>query len=113
MNNPQTKGGRKPRKYTPLEARAYKINTPACTMKICLTLKNSNSTFTPLPLMCLKAALLDLGHCDDADVSLLEFDPGTPVEDMVAGILGAEPDVLGLSCYVWNVNSLIEAGRRA
>jgi radical SAM superfamily enzyme YgiQ (UPF0313 family) len=81
-------------------------------MKICLALKNSNPTFTPLPLMCLKAALLDLGHCDDADVSLVEFDPDTPVEHMVDRILAVEPDVLGLSCYVWNVASLIEAGRR-
>jgi radical SAM superfamily enzyme YgiQ (UPF0313 family) len=31
---------------------------------------------------------------------------------MVERLLAAEPDVLGLSCYVWNVTSLLEAGRR-
>jgi anaerobic magnesium-protoporphyrin IX monomethyl ester cyclase len=82
-------------------------------VKICLALKHSSPTFTPLPLMCLKAALLDLGNCTDADVPLLEFDPDTPVEDMVDRILAVEPDVLALSCYVWNVASLVEAGRRA
>ena len=51
-------------------------------MKICLALKHATPAFTPLPLMCLKAALLDLGHWDDADVTLLEFDPGTTAEAM-------------------------------
>jgi anaerobic magnesium-protoporphyrin IX monomethyl ester cyclase len=88
------------------------MDAPARTMKICLALKHSDSTFTPLPLMCLKAALLDLGHWNAADIPLVEFDPDTPVEDMVERILALAPDVLGLSCYVWNVASMLEAGRR-
>jgi len=81
-------------------------------MKICLALKHASAAFTPLPLMCLKAALIDLGGWRDADVPLAEFKPDASVDDMVAGMLAAEPDVLALSCYVWNVASLLEAGRR-
>src|SRR5258706_2635636 len=81
-------------------------------MKICLALKHSNPGFSPLQLMCIKAALLDLGHCGDADVPMLEFHPDTPVEEMVERILAADPDVLALSCYVWNVDASLLAGRR-
>jgi anaerobic magnesium-protoporphyrin IX monomethyl ester cyclase len=81
-------------------------------MKICLALKHSNATFTPLQLMCLKAALVDLGKWDDADVPILEFSPDTSVDSMVERMVAVEPDVLALSCYVWNVAALVEAGRR-
>src|SRR4051794_16146211 len=81
-------------------------------MRICLVLKHSNALFTPLQLMCIKAALLDLGRCDDADVAMLEFDPDATVDLMVDSILSVEPDVLALSCYVWNVAATLEAGQR-
>jgi len=81
-------------------------------MKICLALKHASDPFTPLPLMCLKSALIDLGGWSDVDVPLVELPSQASVEDMVERMLAAEPDVLGLSCYVWNVTSLLEAGRR-
>lgn len=81
-------------------------------MRICLVLKHATREFTPLQLMCIKAALLDLGRWDDADIEMVEFGPDAPVDDMVGRILAVEPDVLAMSCYVWNVASTLEAGRR-
>jgi hypothetical protein len=56
-------------------------------MKICLALKHASDPFTPLPLMCLKAALLDLGGWSDADVPLVELPSRASVEDMVERLL--------------------------
>ena len=43
---------------------------------------------------------------------MLEFNPDATIDTMVERILAAGPDLLALSCYVWNIAATLEAGRR-
>lgn len=82
-------------------------------MRVCLVTRHANPTFTPLALLYLKAALVD--HADIAadDITILEFNPEDSSTLIADGILKTSPDVLALSCYLWNVIDLMAAAADA
>ncbi len=81
-------------------------------MKICLATLHHNPDFTPLSLLYLKAYLVDRGGCQPDDITILEFRPDDESADVARRILETEPAVLGLSCYVWNITTLMAVSRR-
>ena len=79
---------------------------------VCLATQHLKPAFLPLGLLYLKACLVErAGHAAD-DVRILEFDPKTTVDEMVREILAAAPEILGLSCYVWNVKKLLAVAKQ-
>ena len=76
-------------------------------MKICLATIHANARFTPLALLYLKAWLVEREGLPRDAVAILEFTKESSRDDIVGDILAAEPDVVGLSCYVWNVQTLM------
>lgn len=81
-------------------------------VRICLATRHADARFTPLALLYLKAALVDRAGVSADDVTILEFSPDASGAEMADVIRQAAPDVLGLSCYVWNVDELMEAAHR-
>jgi anaerobic magnesium-protoporphyrin IX monomethyl ester cyclase len=81
-------------------------------MKICLATRHVTPEFTPLALLGLKAHLVHTGNTPESDVVLAEFKPEDGSEAIAESLLGIAPDVLGLSCYVWNITALLDAARR-
>lgn len=78
-------------------------------MRISLVTRHANPTFTPLALLYLKAALVD--HADVAadDITILEFHPEDSAQVMAAALVASSPDLVALSCYLWNVVDLMAA----
>jgi anaerobic magnesium-protoporphyrin IX monomethyl ester cyclase len=76
-------------------------------MKICLATLHARPTFTPLALLYLKAYLLEHGGFAGDHAPILEFTRESAHDEMVGAILATRPDVVGLSCYVWNVKQLL------
>ncbi len=78
-------------------------------MRISLVTRHANPTFTPLALLYLKAALVD--HADIAadDITILEFNPEISAQVMAAALVASSPDLIALSCYLWNVVDLMAA----
>jgi anaerobic magnesium-protoporphyrin IX monomethyl ester cyclase len=78
-------------------------------MRICLATAHCNPLFIPLALLYIKSYLIERrGHPSSA-VEIVEF-PSTAESDDVAGtVLRTNPDVVGFSCYVWNISMLMEA----
>ncbi|MEK7238997.1 MAG: radical SAM protein [Gemmatimonadota bacterium] len=81
-------------------------------MKILLVTQHANALFTPLALLYLKAYLVAHGGVDAADVTIAEFDRAASADAISAAVVSAQPDVVGFSCYVWNIGVLAEAIRR-
>jgi radical SAM superfamily enzyme YgiQ (UPF0313 family) len=81
-------------------------------VKICLTTVHRTSQFIPLALLYLKAYLVERAGYDAGAIDILEYGREAPVDDIVRAILAGEPDVLGLSVYVWNVTTLMAVARR-
>jgi anaerobic magnesium-protoporphyrin IX monomethyl ester cyclase len=81
-------------------------------VKICLTTLHCRGEFIPLALLYLKTYLVESQGHDARDIEILEYDQTSPADDIVRGILATEPDVLGLSIYVWNVTTLMAVARR-
>lgn len=80
-------------------------------MRISLATRHADERFTPLALLYLKAALVDHAGLNPHDVAILEFPPEATAAEMADAIGRSSPDVLALSCYVWNVIDLMEAAR--
>jgi radical SAM superfamily enzyme YgiQ (UPF0313 family) len=78
-------------------------------VRITLATRHADARFTPLALLYLKAALVDHGGVAADDITILEFAPDADAEPMAAAIERTAPDVLALSCYVWNVIDLMAA----
>ena len=81
-------------------------------MKVLLVTQHANARFTPLALLYLKASLVSQGDVSAADVPIAEFDKAASAEDIATAVIAARPDVVGLSCYVWNIGVLQDAARR-
>ena len=79
-------------------------------MRVVLATRHAQATFIPLALLCLEASLLARGW-PAADIVIHEFDRQATAEKIAAAIAAAQPDVVGLSCYVWNVTALLDAAR--
>ena len=80
-------------------------------MKIVLATQHADAAFTPLALLYLKACASSALHLGADAFAVLEFPADAPAADIADAIVGAQPDVVGLSCYVWNVRTLTAACR--
>jgi anaerobic magnesium-protoporphyrin IX monomethyl ester cyclase len=81
-------------------------------MNITLATIHCNPRFTPLALLYLKAYLVETRGYQFQDVTIREFPSDAQSDDVASQILAGQPDVVGLSCYVWNVKTLMAASRR-
>jgi anaerobic magnesium-protoporphyrin IX monomethyl ester cyclase len=80
-------------------------------MRIVLATQHAHRAFIPLALLYLKASVAGRGCCAADDVAILEFDPDTSAAAIADGLVAHRPDLIGLSCYVWNITTTIEAAR--
>ncbi|TSA19017.1 MAG: radical SAM protein [Betaproteobacteria bacterium] len=80
-------------------------------MNICLATVHAKPAFTPLALLYLKAHLVAQGTLADEAVLILEFNPSDAPGEIVRKVLQSEPAIVGLSCYLWNVTTLLAAAR--
>jgi anaerobic magnesium-protoporphyrin IX monomethyl ester cyclase len=80
-------------------------------VRISLATRHATDAFIPLALMYLKASLVGHGRCAPEDVTLLEFGSESTPGAMAEAIAAARPDVVGLSCYVWNARATLAAAR--
>lgn len=71
--------------------------------RVLLATLNAKYVHSSLALRYLRAAVEDT-H----DVAMLEFTIHDPVEHILSSLFEAAPDVIGLSCYIWNIE---ETGR--
>jgi radical SAM superfamily enzyme YgiQ (UPF0313 family) len=81
-------------------------------MKITLATVHLRPQFTALALLYLKAYLVERMAFVFDNVQILEFTTTVEAEDVARQILENEPDVVGLSCYVWNIVTLMAVTRR-
>lgn len=80
-------------------------------MKVCLATVHAYRNALPLALMYLQANLVD-GHGHPfEDVEVLELPRDHTPAQMAALLAEHHPDVVGLSCYIWNGRDLIAAAR--
>lgn len=80
-------------------------------MKICLATRHANAGFMPLALLYLKAYIVEHGGVAAGDVAIIERDRTTSGEAIADAVLATDPDVVGLSCYVWNIGAMLAAAR--
>ena len=80
-------------------------------MNICLATANANPAFTPLALLYLKAYLVAQRTLAAGDVRILEFRKSDSPEEIARRVLEGAPGIVGLSCYVWNIETLMAASR--
>lgn len=80
-------------------------------MKICLATVHCKPRFIPLALLYLKAYLVQRRGFPAGDIDIAEFASDANPDAIVERILEGEPDVVGLSCYVWNIRQLMTAAR--
>ena len=74
-------------------------------MKILLTSLNAKFIHSNLAIRYLK------GYCEaysSADVAIREFTINDQIEKILASIYLEEPDVIGFSCYIWNIEETLK-----
>lgn len=71
-------------------------------MKIILSTLNAKYIHTNLAIRYLKAAALP-----DFDCELAEYTIKDPAFNIVSDLFQKKPDVVGFSCYIWNINETI------
>jgi radical SAM superfamily enzyme YgiQ (UPF0313 family) len=81
-------------------------------MNVCLATVHTRPAFIPLALLYLQAVLVEHRGLPRDDVSVLEFPPDAQADTVLERILSTNPDIVGLSCYVWNITLLMEVARR-
>lgn len=78
-------------------------------MQICLATAHCKPAFIPLALLYLKACLVEQQGFRDEEVTILEFGPDAPAEQIADAVLAADADIVAFSCYVWNIRTLMRA----
>ncbi|USK30188.1 B12-binding domain-containing radical SAM protein [Bacillus sp. CMF21] len=72
-------------------------------MKVVLSTLNAKYIHTSLALRCLKA------HAQpEFDVTLAEYTIKDPAMNVVTDLFRMQPDVIGFSCYIWNIEETIK-----
>lgn len=72
-------------------------------MKVVLSTLNAKYIHTSLALRCLKA------HAQpDFDVTLAEYTIKDPAMNVVTDLFRMQPEVVGFSCYIWNIEETIK-----
>jgi anaerobic magnesium-protoporphyrin IX monomethyl ester cyclase len=74
---------------------------------ICLATRSCKPLFIPLALLYLKAFLVDREGYPAAAVPIEEFGPAAEADEIARRILRHDPDIVGLSCYIWNITTLL------
>jgi anaerobic magnesium-protoporphyrin IX monomethyl ester cyclase len=78
-------------------------------MRVCLATVHCEPLFTPLALLYLKTYLVERKGMPDGAIDIAEFSlEGDSIDDIARRLLASEPSLIGLSCYVWNVTTLME-----
>jgi anaerobic magnesium-protoporphyrin IX monomethyl ester cyclase len=78
-------------------------------MRVCLATVHCEPLFTPLALLYLKTYLVERKGVPDSAIDIAEFSlEGDSIDDIAWRLIASEPDVIGLSCYVWNITTLME-----
>jgi len=72
-------------------------------MKVVLSTLNAKYIHTSLAIRCLKAF-----SEKDFDIELAEFTIKDPVMNIVSDLFQRKPDVIGFSCYIWNIEETIK-----
>ena len=80
-------------------------------MRIALATQHAHKTFIPLALLYLKASVAGRGCCAADEIAVLEFDQETGAEAIADVLVEARADIIGLSCYVWNIRTTMAAAR--
>ncbi len=80
-------------------------------MKVCLATVHAYQNSLPLALLYLKATLVEQHGHPFADVEIVELPPKTEPAALARQLADRNPDVVGLSCYIWNGRDLIAAAR--
>ncbi|WP_424767176.1 B12-binding domain-containing radical SAM protein [Paenibacillus sp. sgz302251] len=71
-------------------------------MKVVLSTLNAKFIHTSLALRCLKAY-----SGERFDIDIAEYTIKDPVMNIVSDIFSRKPDVVGFSCYIWNIEETI------
>jgi len=71
-------------------------------MKVVLSTLNAKYIHTSLALRCLKAY-----SEHDFDIEIAEYTIKDPAMNIVSDLFAKEPDVIGFSCYIWNIEETI------
>jgi Fe-S oxidoreductase len=71
-------------------------------MKVVLSTLNAKYIHTSLALRCLKAY-----SGEQFDMEIAEYTIKDPVMNIVSDIFSRKPDVVGFSCYIWNIEETI------
>ncbi|WP_341278958.1 B12-binding domain-containing radical SAM protein [Paenibacillus sp. FSL H8-0537] len=71
-------------------------------MKVVLSTLNAKFIHTSLALRCLKAY-----SGEQFDIDIAEYTIKDPVMNIVSDIYSRQPDVVGFSCYIWNIEETI------
>lgn len=71
-------------------------------MKVVLSTLNAKFIHTSLALRCLKAY-----SGDRFDIDIAEYTIKDPAMNIVSDIFSRNPDVVGFSCYIWNIEETI------
>jgi radical SAM superfamily enzyme YgiQ (UPF0313 family) len=78
-------------------------------MRVCLATVHCEPLFTPLALLYLKTYLVERKGMPEASIDVAEFSlDDDSIDEIARRLVAAEADVIGLSCYVWNVTTLME-----
>lgn len=72
-------------------------------MKVVLTTLNAKFIHTSLALRCLKAYSQEKFN----DIEIVEFTIKDPAMNIVSDLYSRKPDVIGFSCYIWNIEETI------
>lgn len=71
-------------------------------MKVVLSTLNAKFIHTSLALRCLKAF-----SGDRFDIDIAEYTIKDPAMNIASDVFGRNPDVVGFSCYIWNIEETI------
>ncbi len=73
-------------------------------MRFLLAAVNSKYIHTNPAIYSLKAYAQAAGMPDGAEVVLAQYTINEPIEGILQGIYREKPDVIGFSCYIWNIS---------
>ena len=73
--------------------------------KVVICSLSSKYVHSPLAPWCLAAGLLEFGN-KNIEYKIVEGTINEPIEKVAERIAAEKPDIIGLSCYIWNIRSV-------
>jgi len=80
-------------------------------LRILLVGLNSRYVHTNLALRCLREALKEEGQAD-WNISIREFSINEQIDNIAAEIYEEKPDLIGFSCYIWNITQVLALSKQ-